>query len=222
MESVLEIKNVTKTYGMGELCVRALKETSLCIEKGSFNAIIGKSGSGKSTLLHILGALDRPTTGDVYLEGKKVSSIGDEELAVVRRRKIGFIFQSFNLLPEHTVLENILMPLHLDGQDADEEYVNKILKTLEIENKQDFYPGELSGGQQQRVAIARAIVAKPALILADEPTGNLDSNTGNEVIELLKKTSRVYGQTIVMVTHDMEIASQADRVITIQDGVVSG
>ena len=221
-EKVLEIKDVTKTYGMGSLRVEALKETSLFIEKGSFNAIIGKSGSGKSTLLHILGTLDRPTTGSVYLGGKEISTMSEEKLAILRRRKIGFIFQSFNLLPEHTVLENILMPLHLDGKDAEKEYLDEVLKTLEIEEKKEYYPGELSGGQQQRVAIARAIVSKPALILADEPTGNLDTTTGSEVIGLLKKTSQKYGQTIVVVTHDMEIANQADRIITIRDGVVSG
>lgn len=222
MDQVMELRKATKIYGTGDLMVRALKETDLSIERGTFNAIIGKSGSGKSTLLHILGALDRPTTGSVLLEGQDLSAMPDDSLAVVRRRKIGFIFQAFNLLPEHTVLENILMPLHLDGRKEDRAYLNDLLETLELAQKQWFYPGELSGGQQQRAAIARALVGRPAIILADEPTGNLDTNTGDEVIRLLKNANKNFGQTIVMVTHDMEIASQADRIIRIRDGVAEG
>ncbi|MFY9214852.1 MAG: ABC transporter ATP-binding protein, partial [Tissierellaceae bacterium] len=183
-----------------------------------FYAIIGKSGSGKSTLLHILGALDKPSGGKLYLEGSSVFDLKDSELAVLRRRRIGFVFQAFNLLQEHTVLENILMPIHLDGNDHDEDHFEKVISSLGIQDKLSYYPDELSGGERQRVAIARALVSKPAIVLADEPTGNLDEKTGQEVIELIKASAKEFGQTIILVTHDLDIAREADVVITISDG----
>lgn len=221
MDIVLELKKVRKVYGSGDLMVEALKETDLKIEKGVFYAIIGKSGSGKSTMLHILGTLDRCTTGEVICEGVSIASMSEKELATFRRRKIGFIFQNYQLLEEHTVLENILMPLHLDGKRPDMSYINALLELLGIEKKTEYYPSELSGGQQQRVAIARALSTKPAILLADEPTGNLDEKNSEEVLALLKKTSREFQQTIVMVTHDKQIAEMADRRILIRDGVVT-
>lgn len=221
MDIVLRTEKLEKTYGKGDLSVEALHGIDLEIENGVFYAIIGKSGSGKSTLLHILGGLDKPTGGTLYLEDKKVSELNDNELALVRRRRIGFVFQSFNLLEEHTVLENILLPIDLDGKKPDMEYVNQVIDALGLREKLSYYPDELSGGQRQRVAIARALAPKPAIILADEPTGNLDAKTSDEVMELLKKSAREFGQTIVLVTHDMEIAHQADRVITIADGVIT-
>lgn len=221
MEAVLKAEKIEKVYGSGDLSVHALHEIDLEIENGVFYAIIGKSGSGKSTLLHILGGLDKPTGGSIYLEGKKVSDLKENELALVRRRRIGFVFQSFNLLEEHTVLENILLPIDLDGRKPDMEYVDQIIDALGIREKLSYYPDELSGGQRQRVAIARALAPKPAMILADEPTGNLDDKTSDEVMELLKKSARDFHQTIVLVTHDMEIARQADQVITISDGRIA-
>lgn len=221
MGVILRTENIEKIYGKGDLQVHALKSCNLEIEEGFFYAIIGKSGSGKSTLLHILGCLDKPTSGKLYLEGKSVFDLKDSELAVLRRRRIGFVFQSFNLLQEHTVMENILMPIHLDGRDPDMDHFNEVIKSLDIEEKLNYYPDELSGGQRQRVAIARALVSKPAIVLADEPTGNLDEKTGKEVIKLIKESAKKFHQTIVLVTHDMEIAAEADRIITITDGVVS-
>ncbi|MBO5068836.1 MAG: ABC transporter ATP-binding protein [Roseburia sp.] len=220
MEIVLRAEKIEKIYGKDSLSVRALQDVDLEIEKGVFYAIIGKSGSGKSTLLHILGGLDKPTGGSLYLEGRKVSELNDNEMALVRRRRIGFVFQSFNLLEEHTVLENILLPIDLDGKKPDRDYVNQVIDSLELRDRLAHYPDELSGGQRQRVAIARALAPKPAIILADEPTGNLDAKTSNEVLELLKKSAREFNQTIVLVTHDMEIAHQADRIITISDGKI--
>lgn len=220
MEAVLKVEKLEKTYGTGTLSVHALKGIDLEIEKGVFYAIIGKSGSGKSTLLHLLGGLDKPTGGEIYLEGKKVSDLKERELALLRRRRIGFVFQSYNLLEEHTVLENILLPVDLDGQKPDMEYIDQVIDSLEIRDKLAYYPDELSGGQRQRVAIARALAPKPALILADEPTGNLDDKTTEEVMVLLKKSARTFGQTIVLITHDMDIAEQADVIITISDGKI--
>lgn len=221
MSIILRAEEIEKTYGKGNLEVAALKPSNLEIEEGVFHAIIGKSGSGKSTLLHMLGGLDKPSSGKLYLENQSVFDLKDSELAILRRRRIGFVFQSFNLLQEHKVIENILMPIHLDGGQVDEEHFNEVIKALGIEDKLHFYPDELSGGQRQRVAIARALVAKPAIVLADEPTGNLDENTGKEVIALIKELAKKFKQTIVLVTHDLEIAKEADRVITLVDGHIS-
>lgn len=215
---LLEAKNLKKQYGRGELAVEALKGLDFQIEEGYFYAIIGKSGSGKSTLLHLLGALDKPTFGELLLEGKSVFEMKDKEIAIMRRRRIGFVFQSFNLLPEHTVMENILMPLYLDDKTPDMESFRRIIEALGIEDKLSYYPDELSGGQRQRVAIARALITNPAILLADEPTGNLDAASGAEVLRLLKESAKKFGQTILLVTHDMEIAAGADRIIRISDG----
>lgn len=221
MKTILEAVDIEKTYGKGSLKVEALKKSSLKIEEGVFYAIIGKSGSGKSTLLHILGGLDKPTSGKLLLEGKSVFELKDSEIAHLRRRRIGFIFQSFNLLDEHTVIENILMPIHLDGREVDGIHLEKIINTLGIKDKINFYPDELSGGERQRVAIGRALISKPAIILADEPTGNLDENTGNEVLDLIKTLAKEFNQTIILVTHDLEIAKNADTIITLSDGYIS-
>ena len=215
---ILKAENIQKAYGKNELKVEALKPSNLEIEKGLFYAIIGRSGSGKSTLLHILGGLDRPTAGKVYLEGKSIFDMGNREIAALRRRRIGFVFQSFNLLSEHTVRENILMPLHLDGRDPDPEHFDRVVKELGIKDKLEFFPDELSGGERQRVAIARAMLPKPAIVLADEPTGNLDPKTGDEVLALMKDSAHKFSQTIILVTHDMEIASMADKIIKIDNG----
>lgn len=218
--SIIKLEDIGKTYGQGHLAVEALKSVNLEIEKGIFYAIIGKSGSGKSTLLHILGALDKPTKGKMFLEGEDVFSRGDKEIAIIRRRRIGFVFQSYNLLPEHSVLENILMPAHLDGIEPDEKDLDEIITSLDIEDKLSYFPDELSGGQRQRVAIGRALINNPAIILADEPTGNLDDKTGEDVLRLLKESKERFNQTIVLVTHDMEIAKQADMIIEIKDGYI--
>lgn len=218
--SLIKLKDVSKTYGKGELSVEALKSVNLEIDQGHFYAIVGKSGSGKSTLLHILGALDKPTDGKLYLEGESVFDKTDKEITLLRRRRIGFVFQSFNLLSEHSVLENILMPAHLDGKKPNEDQFNEIISSLDIGDKLSYYPDELSGGQKQRVAIARALITNPAIILADEPTGNLDEQTGNEVMELLKDSAKKFNQTIILVTHDMDIARDADRIIQIVDGKI--
>ncbi|MBS7008700.1 ABC transporter ATP-binding protein [Anaerostipes sp.] len=217
---ILETRDLCKYYGEGENEVRAIDHTSLKILQGEFAAVVGKSGSGKSTLLHMLGGLDSPTSGKVLIGGKDISCMKEEELAIFRRRKIGFIFQSFNLISSLNVWENVVLPIGLDGRKLNEEFVEEILKTLEMTEKLQSLPNTLSGGQQQRVAIARAIASKPDIILADEPTGNLDSKTGDEVISLLKMTARKYGQTLVMITHDEEIAQMADRIILIEDGKV--
>ncbi|NLX62645.1 MAG: ABC transporter ATP-binding protein [Tissierellia bacterium] len=221
MAVILRTEKIEKIYGKGPLQVHALKPCNIEIEEGLFYAIVGKSGSGKSTLLHILGGLDKPTRGKLYLEGESVFDLKDSELAVLRRRRIGFVFQAFNLLQEHTVIENILMPIHLDGKEPDMDHFNEVVKSLDIEEKLHYYPDELSGGQRQRVAIARALIAKPAIVLADEPTGNLDEKTGQEVIKLIKESAKKFNQTIVLVTHDLEIAAEADRVITISDGRIT-
>ena len=216
--SLIKLENVSKTYGKDALKVEALKSINLEIQAGYFYAIIGKSGSGKSTLLQILGALDKPSSGKFYLEGESVFDKSDLEITLLRRRRIGFVFQSFNLLSEHTVIENILMPVHLDGKEPKEERLKEIVDSLDIADKLYFYPDELSGGQRQRVAIARALISNPAIILADEPTGNLDEASGRDVIKLLKESARKFDQTIILVTHDMDIANEADRIIRIEDG----
>ncbi|MCI9004367.1 MAG: ABC transporter ATP-binding protein [Lachnospiraceae bacterium] len=218
MPVILKAEGIEKQYGNEKTGVHALRGIDLEIEEGRFYAIIGKSGSGKSTLLHILGGLDKPTKGAIFLEGENISALRGNALALVRRRRIGFVFQSYNLLEEHTVMENILLPIHLDGRRPDMEFNDQVVDALGIRDKLSSYPDELSGGQKQRVAIARALAPKPAILLADEPTGNLDDKTSREVMELLGKSAREFGQTMVLVTHDREIASQADRVVTIADG----
>ncbi len=218
--SILEAKQLTKTYGSGESLVKALDHVSVCIEEQEFVAIIGSSGSGKSTLLNMLGGLDRPTSGSVTISGKKLFQMNDEQLTIFRRRNIGFVFQNYNLVPVLNVYENIVLPIELDGSTVDHGYVDSIIQTLGLGKKLKAMPNQLSGGQQQRVAIARALCAKPAIILADEPTGNLDSKTGMDVISLLKVTSREFNQTIAMITHNEEIALMADRMIRIEDGRV--
>ena len=216
--SILETKNLRKIYGSGDTEVKALDGVNLRVENGEFVAIVGTSGSGKSTLLHMLGGLDRPTSGSVIVDGKDIFRLKDEALTIFRRRKIGFVFQSYNLVPVLNVYENIVLPIQLDGRRVDENFIGKIVKTLGLDGRLDALPSQLSGGQQQRVAIARALAAKPAIILADEPTGNLDSKTSQDVLGLLKVTSQKFSQTIVMITHNEEIAQMADRVIRIEDG----
>ena len=217
---ILETKDLRKHYGSGETEVRALDGVDLTVEKGEFAAVVGTSGSGKSTLLHMLGGLDRPTSGSVTVDGKDIFSLKDEALTIFRRRKIGFVFQNYNLVPVLSVYENIVLPIQLDGQKPDAAYVDQIIETLGLEKKLRNLPNNLSGGQQQRVAIARALAAKPAIILADEPTGNLDSKTSQDVMALLKITSEKFAQTIVMITHNEEIAQMADRIIRIEDGKI--
>ncbi len=217
---ILETNNLKKYYGTGENVVKALDGVNIQVENGSFVAIVGTSGSGKSTLLHMLGGLDRPTEGSVVVDGKDIFSLKEEELTIFRRRKIGFVFQNYNLVPVLNVYENIVLPIELDGNKIDNSYVNKIIQTLGLEQKLQNLPNNLSGGQQQRVAIARALASKPAIILADEPTGNLDSKTSLDVIGLLKVTSKQFGQTIVMITHNEEIAQMADYIIHIEDGII--
>ncbi|HBF5455179.1 TPA: ABC transporter ATP-binding protein [Clostridioides difficile] len=218
---ILYTENLSKHYGKGESLVKALDNVNLEINEGEFVAIIGKSGSGKSTLLHMIGGLDIPTSGKVYIDNKNIFTLKEEELAVFRRRKIGFIFQSYNLIPSLNVWENVVLPIGLDGREVDEYFIKELLKSLGLENKHDVLPNTLSGGQQQRVAIARALATRPAIILADEPTGNLDSKTSDEVMSILKTMSKKYSQTLVMITHDDSIAQMADRVIFIEDGRVS-
>ncbi|HBF5450653.1 TPA: ABC transporter ATP-binding protein [Clostridioides difficile] len=218
---ILYTENLSKHYGKGESLVRALDNVDLEINEGEFVAIIGKSGSGKSTLLHMIGGLDIPTSGKVYIDNKNIFTLKEEELAVFRRRKIGFIFQSYNLIPSLNVWENVVLPIGLDGREVDESFIKELLKSLGLENKHDVLPNTLSGGQQQRVAIARALATRPSIILADEPTGNLDSKTSDEVMSILKSMSKKYSQTLVMITHDDSIAQMADRVIFIEDGRVS-
>lgn len=216
--SILETKDLCKIYGAGDTAVRALDGVDLTVEHGEFVAIVGTSGSGKSTLLHMLGGLDRPTGGSVIVDGKDIFSLKDEALTIFRRRKIGFVFQSYNLVPVLNVYENIVLPIELDGRTADSALIAQIVKTLGLDGRLDALPGQLSGGQQQRVAIARALAAAPAILLADEPTGNLDSQTSQDVLGLLKVSSRQFSQTIVMITHNEEIALMADRIIRIEDG----
>ena len=215
---VLQAKDLKKIYGTGENAVHALDGVNLSVNKGEFVAIVGTSGSGKSTLLHMLGGLDRPTEGSVWVDGQDIFSLKEEALTIFRRRKIGFVFQSYNLVPVLNVYENIVLPLELDGRRPDKAFIDQIIHTLGLEKKLDSLPSQLSGGQQQRVAIARALASAPAMILADEPTGNLDSKTSQDVLSLLKVTSQKFSQTIVMITHNEEIAQMADRIIRIEDG----
>ena len=218
--SILETKDLRKIYGSGDTEVRALDGVNLQIENGEFIAIVGTSGSGKSTLLHMLGGLDRPTDGKVFVDGKDIFSLKEEALTIFRRMKIGFVFQSYNLVPVLNVYENIVLPIELDGGKVNKEFIQKIVQTLGLDGRLDALPSQLSGGQQQRVAIARALAAAPAIILADEPTGNLDSRTSQDVLSLLKVTSQKFSQTIVMITHNEEIAQMADRIIRIEDGKI--
>ena len=221
--AILQTTNLKKYYGDGETQVRALDGVDLAVEPGEFVAIVGTSGSGKSTLLHMLGGLDRPTSGSVTVDGKDLFSLKDEALTIFRRRKIGFVFQSYNLVPVLSVWENIILPIQLDGNRVDEDYVRAVIDTLGLESKLRSLPSQLSGGQQQRVAIARALATKPAIVLADEPTGNLDSKTSQDVLSLMKVTGQRFAQTMVMITHNEEIAQLADRIIRIEDGrIVTG
>ena len=216
--AVLKTESLNKIYGEGQSKVTALDNANLSVEQGEFAAIVGTSGSGKSTLLHMLGGLDRPASGKVFVENKDIFSLKDEALTIFRRRKIGFVFQSFNLVPTLNVYENIVFPIQLDGDDVDENFVNEVICSLGLDNMQERLPNQLSGGQQQRVAIARALATKPAIILADEPTGNLDSKTSQDVLSLLKVTGQKFSQTIVMITHNEAIAQMADKIIRIEDG----
>ena len=215
---ILQTEGLKKYYGTGDTEVRALDGVDLTVERGEFVAIVGTSGSGKSTLLHMLGGLDRPTAGKVTVDGKDIFALKDEELTIFRRRKIGFVFQSYNLVPVLSVWENIVLPIQLDGRAVDEAFVREVVATLGLEKKLQNLPNQLSGGQQQRVAIARALATKPAILLADEPTGNLDSKTSQDVLGLMKVTSQKFGQTMVMITHNEEIAQLADRIVRIEDG----
>ena len=218
---LLEVKNVSKTYGKGEAAVRALKKVSFSVPKGEFVAVVGESGSGKSTLLNMIGALDMPTSGKVFIDGKDIFSMKECNLTVFRRRNIGFIFQSFNLIPELTVEQNMIFPVLLDYQKPNRKYLEELLTVLNLKERRHHLPGQLSGGQQQRVAIGRTLITRLALILADEPTGNLDTQNTSEVIALLKEASRKYEQTIVMITHSRSIAQTADRILRVSDGVLT-
>ena len=219
--NLLEVKNLSKTYGTGETAVHALKNATFSVSKGEFVAVVGESGSGKSTLLNLIGGLDTPTSGKVFLDGRDLFSMKERNLTVFRRRNIGFVFQSFNLIPELTVEQNILFPVLLDYQKPDQKYLEQLLNLLHLTERRRHLPSQLSGGQQQRVAIGRALMTRPALILADEPTGNLDSQNSSEVIALLKEASRTYEQTIVMITHSRTIAQTADRILRVSDGVLT-
>jgi putative ABC transport system ATP-binding protein len=218
---LLEVKSISKTYGSGNTAVYALKNASFSVPKGEYVAIVGESGSGKSTLLNMMGALDTPTSGKVLIDGKDIFSMKDSALTVFRRRNIGFIFQAFNLIPELTVEQNIIFPVLLDYQKPDKKYLEELLTVLNLRERRNHLPSQLSGGQQQRVAIGRALMTRPSIILADEPTGNLDSQNSSEVITLLKETSKKYEQTIIMITHNRSIAQSADRVLQVSDGVLT-
>lgn len=217
---ILRVENLTKTYGKGENKINAVDNISFSIEKGEFVAIIGSSGSGKSTLLHLLGGVDRPTSGKVIIDGEDIYALNNDNLAKFRRREVGLIYQFYNLIPILNVIENIKLPCELDGKDVTVEKINDLLKTLGLESRKDHLPNELSGGQQQRVSIGRAIINSPAIMLADEPTGNLDSKSSDEIMSLLKLSNEKYNQTLVLITHDEKIANQADRIITIEDGKI--
>ena len=218
--TLIEVKNLNKIYGSGEAEVKALKNINLNIEQGEFVAIVGQSGSGKSTLLHLIGGVDIPSSGEVIIDGKNIYKLKEKELSILRRRKLGFIFQFFNLIPVLTAQENIEMPVLLDNEKIDKKYMNELLRILGLEERKNNYPSQLSGGQQQRVSIGRALANKPSIILADEPTGNLDSKNSKEVLELLKYCVKKYNQTLILITHDINIAKSADRVITIEDGEI--
>lgn len=218
---ILSVKNLNKTYGKGDTKVEALKNVSLSVNKGEFVAIVGASGSGKSTLLHLLGGLDRPTSGEVIIDGESIYGYKENKLAIFRRRKVGFIFQFFNLIPVLDVEENISLPSLMDNEKIDRKYIDEIIEILGLKERKNHLPSELSGGQQQRVSIGRALANKPSIILADEPTGNLDSKNSKEVIELLRFTANKYNQTLILITHDTKIASMADRIITIEDGEIA-
>lgn len=219
--NLLEVKSISKTYGSGNTAVHALRDAVFSVPKGEFVAIIGESGSGKSTLLNMIGALDTPTSGKVYIDGKDIFGMKEENLTVFRRRNIGFIFQSFNLIPELTVEQNIIFPVLLDYQKPDRRYLEELLTALNLQERRNHLPSQLSGGQQQRVAIGRALITRPSLILADEPTGNLDTQNSSEVIAMLKEASRKYEQTIIMITHNRSIAQCADRILQVSDGVLT-
>ncbi len=219
--NLLEVSDISKIYGSGETAVRALKKVSFSIPKGEYTAIVGESGSGKSTLLNMIGALDTPTSGKVIIGGKEIFSMNDRRLTIFRRRNIGFIFQASNLIPELTVEQNIIFPMLLDYQKPDKKYLEELLTVLNLKERRNHLPNQLSGGQQQRVAIGRALITRPSLILADEPTGNLDSQNSSEVITLLKEASKQYEQTIIMITHNRSIAQSADRVLNVSDGVLT-
>lgn len=218
---LLEVKDICKTYGNGETAVQALKHVSFSVSKGEFVAVVGESGSGKSTLLNTLGALDTPTSGKVYIDGKDIFAMKEKQLTVFRRRNIGFIFQAFNLIPELTVEQNMMFPVLLDYQKPNKKYLEELLTVLNLKERRNHLPNQLSGGQQQRVAIGRALLTRPSLILADEPTGNLDSKNSSEVIALLHEASKKYAQTIIMITHSQSIAQTADRVLKVSDGVLT-
>ncbi len=217
---ILKVENLVKTYGKGENKVTAVDNISFSVQKGEFLAIVGASGSGKSTILHLLGGVDRPTSGKVYIDGKDIYSLNNDNLAIFRRRQIGIIYQFYNLIPILNVKENITLPCDLDGQKIDNERLNELLKTLGLENRANHLPNQLSGGQQQRVSIGRAMINNPAIMLADEPTGNLDSKASDEIVSLLKMSNKKFNQTVIIITHDLEIARQADRVITVEDGKI--
>ncbi len=217
---ILRVENLTKIYGKGTTEVKALDNVSFKVDKGEFVAIVGASGSGKSTLLHLIGGVDRPTSGKVIINGKDIYKYNDDELAIFRRREIGLVYQFYNLIPILNVEENITLPLKLDGREVDEQKLNELLKILGIENRRTHLPNELSGGQQQRTSIGRALITNPAIVLADEPTGNLDSKSSDEIVELLKKSNKEYNQTIIMITHNMDIAKCADRILRIEDGKI--
>ena len=219
--TLIEVKKLNKIYGSGEAEVKALKNINLNIEQGEFVAIVGQSGSGKSTLLHLIGGADIPSSGEVIIDGKNIYKLKEKELSILRRRKLGFIFQFFNLIPVLTAQENIEMPVLLDNEKIDKKYMNELLRILGLEERKNNYPSQLSGGQQQRVSIGRALANKPSIILADEPTGNLDSKNSKEVLELLKYCAKKYNQTLILITHDINIAKSADRVITIEDGEIT-
>lgn len=217
---ILKVENLTKIYGRGLAEVKALDNVSFTVNKGEFLAIVGASGSGKSTLLHLIGGVDRPTSGKVFINGKDIYQYNDDELAVFRRREIGLIYQFYNLIPILNVEENIVLPLKLDGKDVEQDKLDELLKILGLENRKSHLPNELSGGQQQRTSIGRALITNPAIILADEPTGNLDSKSSDEIVDLLKKSNKQYNQTIIMITHNLEIAKSADRILRIEDGKI--
>lgn len=219
--NLLEVKNISKTYGSGESAVHALKNVSFSVQKGEFIAVVGESGSGKSTLLNMIGGLDIPTSGEIFIDSKNIFTMKDSKLTIFRRRNVGFIFQSFNLIPELTVEQNIIFPILLDYQKPDKKYLEELLNILKLEERRNHLPSQLSGGQQQRVAIGRALITRPSIILADEPTGNLDTQNSSEVITLLKEAAKKYEQTIVMITHSQSIAQTADRILKVSDGILT-